>query len=39
MPSRYLVDTHVVIDLGTAGGFEAMPARVQRILASARVCE
>jgi len=32
MPQRVLVDTHVVIDAGTAGGFEAMPLRVRRIL-------
>lgn len=29
---RFLLDTHVVIDIGTAGGLEAMPAKVRRIL-------
>ena len=33
MAGRFLLDTHVVIDVGIAGGFEALPARVQRILA------
>lgn len=32
MSRRYLLDTHVVIALGSAGGFEAMPVRVRRIL-------
>jgi PIN domain nuclease of toxin-antitoxin system len=32
MASRFLLDTHVVIQMGARGGFEAMPPRVQRIL-------
>jgi PIN domain nuclease of toxin-antitoxin system len=32
MQRRFLLDTHVVIDVGTAGGLEAMPKRVRRIL-------
>jgi len=32
MARRFLLDTHVVIDIGTAGGLEAMPKRVRRIL-------
>jgi PIN domain nuclease of toxin-antitoxin system len=32
MARRFLLDTHVVIDIGIAGGLEAMPAKVQRIL-------
>lgn len=32
MSKRFLLDTHVVVDVGTKGGFEAMPVRVQRIL-------
>lgn len=33
MARRFLLDTHVVVDIGTEGGFEAMPVRVKRILA------
>jgi PIN domain nuclease of toxin-antitoxin system len=32
MARRFLLDTHVVIDIGTAGGLESMPVRTQRIL-------
>jgi hypothetical protein len=32
MARRFLLDTHVVIDIGAIGGFEAMPLRVQRLL-------
>ncbi|MGH9438848.1 MAG: hypothetical protein ACRD22_13375, partial [Terriglobia bacterium] len=32
MAGRFLIDTHVVVDIGVQGGFEAMPARVRRIL-------
>jgi PIN domain nuclease of toxin-antitoxin system len=32
MARRFLLDTHVVIDIGTIGGFEAMPERVRSIL-------
>ncbi len=32
MARRFLLDTHVVVDVGNSGGFEAMPAKVQRIL-------
>ncbi len=32
MARRFLLDTHVVVDLATEGGLEAMPVRVQRIL-------
>ena len=32
MAGRFLLDTHVVVDFATKGGFEAMPLRVQRIL-------
>jgi PIN domain nuclease of toxin-antitoxin system len=32
MARRFLLDTHVVVDIGTKGGFEKMPPRVQRIL-------
>ena len=32
MAKRFLLDTHVVIDIGAAGGIEAMPVKVQRIL-------
>jgi len=32
MARRFLLDTHVVIDIGTAGGLESMPVRAQRIL-------
>lgn len=32
MGRRFLLDTHVVIDLGVSGGLERMPVRVQRIL-------
>lgn len=32
MAGRFLLDTHVVVDLAVTGGFEAMPAAVRRIL-------
>lgn len=32
MSERLLVDTHVVVDISGTGGFEAMPAKVRRIL-------
>jgi PIN domain nuclease of toxin-antitoxin system len=32
MAGRFLLDTHVVIDVAAIGGFEAMPLRVQRLL-------
>ncbi len=32
MPGRFLLDTHVVVDVGSKGGFETMPVRVRRIL-------
>jgi len=32
MARRFLLDTHVVIEIGAIGGLEAMPTRVQRIL-------
>ncbi len=32
MAKRFLLDTHVVIDIGVEGGFEAMPVKVQHIL-------
>ena len=32
MAGRFLLDTHVVVDLGNAGGFEALPVRVRQIL-------
>ncbi len=32
MARRFLLDTHVVIDVAVKGGFEAMPSRVRRIL-------
>jgi PIN domain nuclease of toxin-antitoxin system len=32
MAGRFLLDTHVVIDVASKGGFEAMPLRVRRIL-------
>ena len=32
MAGRFLLDTHVIVDIGTRGGFEGMPARVRRIL-------
>ncbi len=32
MASRFLLDTHVVIDVGTKGGLEAIPLKVRRIL-------
>lgn len=32
MARRFLLDTHVVVDLATQGGFEAMPLQVRRIL-------
>ncbi len=32
MAKRILLDTHVILNLATHGGLEAMPARVQRVL-------
>ena len=32
MPKRFLLDTHVVVDISVRGGFEAMPLKVRRIL-------
>jgi len=32
MAKRFLLDTHVVIEIGSTGGLENMPARVRRIL-------
>lgn len=32
MAKRYLLDTHVLIELGTTTGFAGMPAQVRRIL-------
>lgn len=32
MAGRFLLDTHVVVDIATRSGFEAMPIRVRRIL-------
>jgi len=32
MAGRYLLDTHVVVDMATKAGFEAIPATVRRIL-------
>jgi PIN domain nuclease of toxin-antitoxin system len=32
MARRFLLDTHVAVDIGVIGGLEAMPAKVQRIL-------
>ena len=33
MPGRrYLLDTHVVINIGVGGGLQAMPAKVRKIL-------
>ena len=32
MARRFLLDTHVVIDIGAIGGLETMPLRVRRIL-------
>jgi PIN domain nuclease of toxin-antitoxin system len=32
MARRFLLDTHVVVDVGAQGGFEAMPLKVRRIL-------
>ena len=32
MPGRFLLDTHIVVDIATQGGFEAMPPKVRRIL-------
>ncbi len=32
MAGRFLLDTHVVIDIGTEGGFETLPVTVRRIL-------
>ena len=37
MASRFLLDTHVVVDIGTKGGFEAMPVRVQQILGNPEI--
>ena len=37
MASRFLLDTHVVIDIGTPGGLEAMPMKVRRILLDSNV--
>ena len=35
MAKRFLLDTHVAIEIGVLGGLEAMPLRVQRILKDA----
>jgi PIN domain nuclease of toxin-antitoxin system len=32
MPGRFLLDTHIVVDIATQDGFDAMPPRVRRIL-------
>jgi PIN domain nuclease of toxin-antitoxin system len=32
MPGRFLLDTHIIVDIGTQSGFAAIPARVRRIL-------
>jgi PIN domain nuclease of toxin-antitoxin system len=32
MAERFLLDTHVVVDVGTRGGLDAMPVKVRRIL-------
>lgn len=32
MARRFLLDTHVVIELGAKGGFDAMPTKVRRLL-------
>ena len=32
MAKRFLLDTHVVVDVGAKGGLEAMPVRVRHIL-------
>ena len=32
MPPAHLLDTHVVVEASLSGGFEAMPAKVRRIL-------
>ena len=32
MARRFLLDTHVVVDLGVQGGLQAMPPKVQRVL-------
>ena len=32
MARRFLLDTHVVIDLGTPGAFESMPRKVRQII-------
>lgn len=32
MPGRFLLDTHVVVDIGTKSSFAGMPARVRRVL-------
>lgn len=32
MAGRFLLDTHVVVEIGVRGGLEAMPAKVRRIL-------
>lgn len=33
MARRVLLDTHVVVDIATKDGFEALPAKIRRILA------
>jgi PIN domain nuclease of toxin-antitoxin system len=37
MARRFLLDTHVLIDIGTAGGVEALPVKVRRILEDSEV--
>jgi PIN domain nuclease of toxin-antitoxin system len=37
MAKRFLLDTHVVIDLGTAGGLERMPPVVRRIVEDSEI--
>jgi PIN domain nuclease of toxin-antitoxin system len=32
MARRFLLDTHVIIDIGTTAGFEGLPVKVQRVL-------
>ena len=32
MTGRFLLDTHVVVEIGARGGLEAMPPKVRRIL-------
>lgn len=32
MAGRFLLDTHMIVDIATRGGFETLPAKVQRIL-------